>query len=717
MTTSVQRPDRRHFLQQATALSGALVLGFQASSAMAADSSAVKEVTHWVVIQPDDTVIIRIARSELGQGSMTGLAMLVAEELGCDWSKVRAEYANVNEHMRRDKIWKDMTTGGSRGIRDSQEYLRQAGAAARSMLVAAAAQQWKVPAAECQASNSVVTHPSGLRATYGELAGLASSLPVPTNVKLKDPKDWTLIGTSPPRLDIADKVDGSQRYAVDMQLPGMLHAAIHQCPVFGGRLKSVDDSNARNMPGVRKIVTSDEWVAVVAGNWWQAHKAVQALKVVWDNGAHGAVTSASIRQKLEQDLAAPAPAPIARKDGDTAKAFANANKVLEAQYFTGYVNHATMEPQNATALLQGDQLQVWVGTQSGEASINAAAQASGLPVAKIQIHKMHAGGAFGRRVFHQDYTVQAVKIAMAMPGTPIKLMWSREEDMRQGRYRPVSLVKLRGALDKDGQWTAWDVRQADQSIAISVLPNLIKDGVDPIGTRVFRDNPYAVPNFTNEYALNNFHVPPGFWRAVAHTNNPFYRECFIDELANAAGQDPYAFRRPLLKGKKDLAVLDAAAQAIGWNQAPAKGVHRGIAVVDSYGSFTAAAVELSVQDKQIKVHRVAVAIDSGHVVHPDAVKAQIEGGVIWGLSALMFEDITIDKGAVVQGNFADYPLARIGHAPEVISVLVPTGDFWGGVGEPPIGGVIPAAMNALFKATGERIRSLPLRHHGYSFKT
>ncbi len=716
MSASLERPDRRQFLQQATVLSGALVLGFQAPSAQAASSSAVNEVTHWVVIQPDDTVVIRIARSELGQGSMTGLAMLVAEELGCDWAKVRAEYANVNEHMRRDKIWKDMTTGGSRGIRDSQEYLRQAGAAARSMLVAAAAQRWKVPAAECQAAQSVVTHPSGLRATYGELAALASTLPVPTNVKLKDPKDWTLIGTSPARFDLPAKVDGSQRYALDMQLPGMLHAAIHQCPVFGGRLKSVDDSKARNMPGVRKIVTSDEWVAVVAGNWWQAHKAVQALKVVWDNGAHGTVTSASIRQKLEQDLAAPT-APIARKDGDTVKAFANANKVLEAQYFTGYVNHATMEPQNATALLQGDQLQVWVGTQSGEASINAAAQASGLPVSQIQIHKMHAGGAFGRRVFHQDYTVQAVKLAMAMPGVPIKLMWSREEDMRQGRYRPVSLVKLRGALDKDGQWTAWEVRQADQSIAISVMPNLIKDGIDPIGTRVFRDNPYAVPSFTNEYALNNFHVPPGFWRAVAHSNNPFYRECFIDELANAAGQDPYAFRRPLLKGKKDLAVLDAAAQAIGWNQAPAKGVHRGIAVVDSYGSFTAAAVELSVQDKQIKVHRVAVAIDSGHVVHPDAVKAQIEGGVIWGLSALMFEDITIDKGAVVQGNFADYPLARIGHAPEVISVLVPTGDFWGGVGEPPIGGVIPAAMNALFKATGERIRSLPLRHHGYSFQT
>ena len=715
MTNAVQRPDRRQFLQQATALSGALVLGFQAPSAQAAGGQAAAEVTHWVVIQADDSVIIRIARTELGQGSMTGLAMLVAEELQCDWSKVRAEYANVNEHMQRDKIWKDMTTGGSRGIRESQEYLRQAGAAARSMLIAAAAQQWKVPAAECQALNSVVTHPSGKRATYGELAGLASSLPVPTNVKLKDPKDWTLIGTSPPRVDLPAKVDGSQLYAVDIQLPGLLHAAIHQCPVFGGKVKSVDDSKARNMPGVRKIVTSEDWVAVVAGSWWQAHKAVQALKIEWDGGANAAVNSDSILRKLKQDLAADK-APIARKDGDTTQAFANAHKVLEAEYFTGFVNHATMEPQNATALYKPDELQVWVGTQNGEASINAAAKASGLPVSKVQVHKMHAGGAFGRRVMHQDYTEQAVKIAMAMPGTPIKLMWSREEDMRQGRYRPVSLVKLRGALSKDGEWTAWEARQADQSIAITVLPGMIKEGIDPINTRVFRDNPYAVPNFTNEYMLNQFHVPPGFWRAVAHTNNPFYRECFIDELAHAAGKDTYAFRRPLLQGKKDLAVLDAAAKAIGWDKPTAKGVHRGIAVVDSYGSYTAAAVELSVEGKQIKVHRVAVAIDSGYVVHPDAVKAQIEGGVIWGLSALMFEDITIDKGAVVQGNFGDYPLARFNHAPEIIPVLVPSGDFWGGVGEPPIGGVIPAAMNALFKATGERIRSLPLRHHGYSFK-
>ncbi len=713
MNAPLKHPARRTFLQQSAALTGAFILGVQCSPASAAPGAP--EVTHWVVIQPDDTVIIRIARSELGQGTFTGLAQLVAEELACDWSKVRPEYADVNEHMRRKKIWKDMSTGGSRGIRDSQEYVRKGGAAAREMLIAAAAQQWQVPASECAAKNSVVTHPSGKRATYGELATLAASMPVPADPKLKDPKDWTIAGTSPARFDIPAKVNGSQIYAVDVRLPGMLHASILQSPVFGGFVKRVDDSKAKSMPGVKQIVVSEDWVAVVAGNWWQANQAVKALKVDWENGAKGDISSATIMNKLKQDIAAPSQ-PIARKDGDTTQAFANAHKVLEAEYTTGFVNHATMEPQNATARYTPDYLEVWVGTQNGESSIAAASEASGLPLEKIQIHKMHAGGAFGRRGPHQDYTKQAVKIAMAMPGTPVKLLWSREEDMRQGRYRPVSLVKLRGALDRDGNWTAWEARQADQSIALTVFPQFVKDGIDQINTRVFRDNPYAVPNFTNEYALNEFHVPPGFWRAVAHTNNPFYRECFIDELAHAAGKDPYEFRRPLLQGKKDLAVLDAAAKAIGWDKPAKKGIHRGIAVVDSYGSYTAAAVELSVKGSAIDIRRVAVAIDCGHVVHPDAVKAQIEGGVIWGLSALMFEDITIEKGAVRQSNFSDYPLARINHAPEVISVIVPSGGFWGGVGEPPIGGVIPAAMNALFSATGKRIRSLPLKLHGFSYK-
>jgi len=716
MNTALPRSSRRTFLKQAAALGGAFVLGIQGRAALAASESGAPEVTHWVVIQPDDTVIIRIARSELGQGTFTGLAQLVAEELDCDWAKVRPEYADVNEHMRRKKIWKDMSTGGSRGIRDSHEYVRKGGAAAREMLVAAAAQQWQVPASECRAENSVVSHPSGKRARYGELAALASTMPVPENPPLKDPKDWKLIGTSPARFDIPAKVNGSLVYASDVRLPGMLHASILQSPVFGGFVKRHDDSAARAMPGVKQVVVAEDWIAVVATNWWQANQALKAVKVEWENGSKGSVSSESIMTYLRDGLEVKN-APVARKDGDADQAFASAHRVLEAEYTTGFMNHATMEPQNATALYTDDRLEVWVGTQNGETSIAAASEVSGLPLDKVYIHKMHAGGGFGRRGPHQDYTKQAVKIAMAMPGTPVRLQWSREEDMRQGRYRPVSLVKLRGALDKDGNWTGWHVKQSDQSIAVTVYPQFVKDGVDQINTRVFRDHPYKVPNFTNEYVMRELHVPPGFWRAVAHTNNPFYRECFIDELAHAAGKDPVQFRRALLAGTKDLAVLDAAAKAIGWDKPAPKGVHRGIAVVDSYGSYTAAAVELSVANgSEIDVRRVAVAIDCGHVVHPDAVKAQIEGGVLWGLSALMFEDITIEKGAVRQSNFGDYPLARMAHAPEVISVIVPSGGFWGGVGEPPIGGVIPAAMNALFSATGKRIRSLPLKLHGFSYR-
>jgi isoquinoline 1-oxidoreductase beta subunit len=718
--SAVSKPSaRRTFLKQSAALSGAFVLGLQAGAsgtAIAAEASGAPEVTHWIVIQPDDTVIIRIARSELGQGSFTGLAQLVAEELECDWNKVKPEYADVNMHMRRNRIFKDMSTGGSRGIRDSHEYVRQGGAAAREMLIAAAAQQWNVPASECSVSKGVVTHPSGKTARYGELAGVAATMPVPTAPRLKDPKNWKLIGTSPARFDIPAKVNGSQVYAADVRLPGMLHASILQSPVFGGFLKRFDDTAARKMPGVKHIVSSEEWIAVVADNWWQANQALKAIKPEWENGEKGKISSASIMAYMREGLEAKE-APIARKDGDARSALAGAHKVLEAEYTTGFVNHCTMEPQTATAIFTAEKLDVWVGTQNGEASAAAASESGGLPLDKVYIHKMHAGGGFGRRGPHQDFVKQAVKIAKAIPGTPVRLQWSREEDMRQGRYRPVTLVKLRGGLDEKGNWVGWEVRQSDQSIAVTVYPQFVKDGVDQINTRVFRDNPYAVPNFTNEYMMRDLHVPPGFWRAVAHTNNPFYRECFIDELAHAAGKDPYQFRRPLLEGKKDQAVLDAVAKAIGWDKPAAKGVHRGIAVVDSYGSFTAAAVELSVsKGSVIDVKRVAVAIDSGHVVHPDAVKAQIEGGVIWGLSALMFEDITIEQGRVVQGNFADYPLARIMHAPEVIPVLVPTGGFWGGVGEPPIGGVIPAMMNALFEATGKRIRSLPLRHHGFKYK-
>lgn len=707
---------RRDFLVKSAATAGALAIGFRFPGVASAAEAAGHEVTHWIVVQPDDTVVIRVARSELGQGTLTGLCQLVAEELECDWSKVRPEYADVNMHIQRNRIFGSMSTGGSRGIRDSHEYVRKAGAAARQMLVATAAKQWGVPASECSARNSVITHASGKRTTYGKVAAAAAQMEIPADIELKSPSEWRLAGTSPGRFDLPGKTNGSQIYAADVRLPGMLHASVMASPVFGGTLKRHDESKIKGMRGVKAVVADEGWVAVVADNWWRANKALKAMPVEWNDGEHGNVSSDSIKRFMRTGIDA-TDVPVARKDGDVTAAFAGAARVIEAEYYSGYLNHATMEPQTCTALYTDDRLEVWCGTQNGEATIAAASETSGIPLEQVIVHKMHAGGGFGRRGGHQDYTKQAVKIAMAMPGTPVRLQWSREEDMRQGKYRPVSLVKLRGALDRDGNWIGWHVRQADQSIIVTVRPNMIENGVDPINTRSFADNPYKVPNFLNEYAMRNPHVPPGFWRAVAHTNNPFYRECFIDELAHAAGKDPYAFRRPLLEGTKDLAVLDAVARAIGWGKPAPTGVHRGIAVVDSYGSFTAAAVELSVDDGgEIDVKRVVVAIDSGHVVHPDAVKAQIEGGVIWGLSCIMHEEITIENGRVVQSNFTDYPVLSLAHTPQIESIIMPSGGFWGGVGEPPIGAVIPAISNALFRATGKRIRSMPLKHHGYSYK-
>ncbi|MGD8787935.1 MAG: molybdopterin-dependent oxidoreductase, partial [Burkholderiales bacterium] len=502
----LENSGRRDFLVKSAATTGALAIGFQLPGMARAATGPDREVTHWIVIQSDDTVVIRIARSELGQGTFTGLAQLVAEELQCDWSKVQPEYADVNMHIRRNRIFNSMSTGGSRGIRDSQEYVRQAGAAARHMLIQAAARDWGVPASECQAQNSIITHPSGKRTTYGKVAAAAANLDIPTDVTLKTPSEWTLAGTSPARFDVPAKTNGSQVYAADVRLPGMLHASVMRSPVFGGTLKSYDEAKIKSMRGVKSVVADEDWVAVVADNWWRANKALNAMPIEWDNGEHGDVSSESIMNFLRSGIEA-SDVPVARSDGDVDAAFADAAKVIEAEYHSGYLNHATMEPQTATAWYTEDRLEVWCGTQNGEATIAAASETAGIPLENVIVHKMHAGGGFGRRGGHQDYTKQAVKIAMAMPGTPVRLQWSREEDMRQGKYRPVSLVKLRGALDNNGNWTAWQVRQADQSIIITVRPNMIKDGVDPINTRSFRDNPYTVPNFLNEYAMRNPHVP------------------------------------------------------------------------------------------------------------------------------------------------------------------------------------------------------------------
>jgi isoquinoline 1-oxidoreductase beta subunit len=715
--THIVNESRRDFLKTSAVIGGGLALEFCIPGSLArAGTGKGSELTAWVVIQPDDTIIIRVARSEMGQGSSTGLPMLVAEELECDWSQVRHAFPSTAEHVRRNRVFVTMATGGSRAIRDSNVYLRKAGATAREMLIGAASQRWGVPASECHAEKSVVTHqPSGRTLRYGELADAASGIAPPADVKLKDPKDWRILGKPTPRFDIPDKVVGKAVYGIDVKLPGMLHAAIVQCPVFGGRARVLDTTAAEKMRGVRKVVDLGDAVAVVADNWWRASEALKALKIEWTDGGHGDVSSASILAFLRTGFTDPR-APVARNDGDVKSAFDTAAKVLEAEYYAPFLNHATMEPMNCTALVKDDRVTVWVPSQNTEASLATAAKAAGVPLENAEAYKTQLGGGFGRRGAFQDYVHQAVSIAKAMPGTPVKLLWSREEDMQHGHYRPVYVARHKAALDADGNLVAWQVRNCGQSILARVRPAAIKKGIDPQGVAGFANMPYAVPNLHVSYAMRNTHVPVGFWRSVAASNNPFFRECFLDELAHAAGKDPYEFRRAMMqhaKAKRDLAVLEAAAQAAEWGKPAPSGIHRGIAVQDSYGSYAAGVVEISLQGDLLRIHRVVIATDPGYVANPDSAQAQIESCVTYALTAAVLGENTIKDGRVEQANFHDYDMLRIRHMPKVVGLLVPSGGFWGGMGEPSMGPVAPALCNAIFAATGRRIRTLPLKNHGF----
>ncbi len=716
--------SRRSFLLRSATVSGGLLLEVTlpayssaetgTQTAAAESSSNGPEVTAWVLVNPDDSVIIRVARVEMGQGSFTGLPMLVAEELGCDWSKIQAEYASTSEHLRRNRIFGTMLTGGSRSIRDSHEYLRQAGAAARIMLTTAAAQQWGVPVSECIAANSLITHiPTKRQLSYGAVAAEAAKLDIPQDPPLKDPKDWTVLGQPAERFDIPDKVTGKTQFAIDTKLPGMLYASIAHCPVFGGRLKSVNADKVNKMRGVVKVVPLEDAVAVVAEeSWWNAHQAVRALSIEWDFGENANVSSDSIMEFLREGINLKK-APVSRDEGDVETAFAAAAKTVEAEYYAPYLEHATMEPQNCTVLYTDDRVDVWAPSQNSEATAAVTAETAQVPIAKVEVHKVHLGGGFGRRGLFIEFVRQAVRIAKTMPGKPLKLIWSREEDIQHGRYRPVALVRMKAALDASGEPTAWSVRQADQSIFSAIRPSLIKDGVDVVNVRTFADAPYAFPNIHMEYAMRNTHVPPGPWRAVAHTHNPYFRESFIDELAHAAGQEPYQFRRKLLaQAPKDLAILDAVAKAADWEKSLPEGVHRGIAVQDAYGSYTAAVIEASVNAEGVlKVHRVVVGIDCGYVANPDSVRAQVEGSVVFGLTAALYGEITIKDGRVEQSNFHNYKMMRIAEMPKVEVVLEPSGGFWGGAGEPGMAPLAPALCNAIFAATGKRIRALPLSQH------
>ena len=715
--------SRRNFLVGTAAASGGLSLGFHvpfglpdAAAQKAGAVSEGSEVNAWVFIKPNDTVVVRIARSEMGQGTLTGLAQLVVEELECDWNKVTTEYPTPGQNLARNRVWGDMSTGGSRGIRTSHEYVRKGGAAARSMLLQAAAERWKVPVAELTVAKGIVTHaPSKRTTTYGKLAAAAARLPPPDpkEIKLKDPKTWTVAGQSMKRLDTADKVNGKQIYAIDLKLPGMLNAAIKDCPVFGGKVKSYDEAAVKTMPGVRHVVkVGESAVAVVADSWWQAKKALDALPITWNAGENATVSSATIAEKLKEGLDA-TEAAIGQKIGDAQGAIGGAAKKVEAVYGSPYLNHATLEPMNATAKYSDERCEVWVPTQNGEAALAAAAEASGLPQAKCEVYKLHLGGGFGRRGAFHDYVKQAVLIAKQIPNVPVKMIWSREEDMMHGFYRPVSQCKLAAGLDDKGNLLGLHMRLSGPSILHQLFPARLEGGVDKLHFQglLADEFGYSIPNLLIDHAQRSTHVPIGFWRGVNHNQNAVYMECFIDEVAHAAGRDPLEFRRAMMKSHpKHLGVLNAAAEKAGWTTPPAAGVFRGICQNTGFGSHCAAVAEVSVERGKVKVQRLVIAVDCGIAVNPDQIAAQVEGSVVYGLGATFFQENTVKDGRIVEENFDGFETLMLADMPKVETVLVPSGGFWGGVGEPTIAVASPAVLNAVFAATGKRVRTLPLKN-------
>ena len=719
--------DRRTFIGGSTVAAGGLAIGLWLPLSGRAQSLAVAavpdEVNAWVVIKPDDTVVIRIARSEMGQGSLTGLAQLVAEELECDWARVTTEYPTPGTNLARNRVWGNFSTGGSRGIRESQDYVRKGGATARVMLVQAAANEWNVPATECTVANGVITHgPSGRKTSYGKVAAAAAKLTPPTEVTLKDPKTWKVAGKPVKRLDTAPKLTGAQRYGIDLKLPGMLSAAIKDCPIVGGKLKSYDAAAIQGKPGVKKVLrVGDTAVAVVADTWWRAKTALDALPIEWDEGPNAKLSSADIAATLKEGLGANE-AFIGNESGNARSALAAAARRVEAVYSYPFQNHATMEPMNSTARWTPERCEVWTPTQNGESALAATSEASGLPAAKCDVYKQLLGGGFGRRG-QTDWIRQTVAIAKEMPGTPIKLVWTREEDMQHGFYHPITQCKLSAGLDAQGNVTAWHMRISGQSIVAGLFPANLQNGRDPVTFQGLNPSGsegvfgYAIDNVLIDHAMRNPPVRPGFWRGVNLNHNAIYVECFIDEIAHATGQDPLALRRKLLaKSPKHRAVLDAVAERIGWDKPAPQGRHRGLAQIMGFGSYVAACAEVSVSPEgKLRVHRIVAATDCGYAVNPQQIEAQVEGSFVYGLSAALYGGITLKDGRVEQTNFHDYPMLRLDEMPAVETIVMPSGGFWGGVGEPTIAVAAPAVLNAIFAATGKRIRDLPLKNH--SLKT
>ena len=702
------RLARRTLLKGSAALGAGLVVGVRrplrpASGEQAAGTFA---PSAFVRIDRDGIVTVVNGMSEMGQGTWTTMAMIVADELEADWSKVRIEQGPTDPAFANPGLGRQ-ATAGSFSIRSLMTTWRRAGAAAREMLVEAAARHWGVPIDECYAEDNHVIHrPTGRRLEYGQLVDRAAQLPVPQSPLLKTPNQFKLIGKNVPRRDTPDKVTGRAVYGIDVVRPGMLVATVQRCPVFGGNVAAVDTTAAKAVPGVRHVVQISSGVAVVADSYWAARKGREALKIQWNEGPNAGLTSEAIRREYAR--LAQQPGAVARREGDGAAGLARGARRIEAVYETPFLNHATMEPMNCTAHVRAEACEVWAPTQSQAGSQQRAMRITGLPREKVLVHTTMLGGGFGRRG-ETDYVGDAVETSKAV-GAPVKVIWSREDDMQHGYYRPYTYNVLQAALDAQGHAVAWTHRLVSTGL-LAQRGAPLANGIDRTAVEGAANMPYGVPDLQVEYHHRDMGVPVGFWRSVGASHNAFVVESFVDELAAAAAKDPLEYRRALLaRSPRHRAVLELAAQKAGWGTPPAAGRHRGIAVAFSYGSYAAEVAEVSVgPDGRVRVHRVVCAIDCGVVANPDQVRAQMEGGIVYGLTAALYGEITIDRGRVQQSNFHDYPMLRIDEMPEIEVHIVESGEAPGGAGEPGTPPIAPAVTNAIFAATGTRVRSLPIR--------
>jgi isoquinoline 1-oxidoreductase beta subunit len=688
---------RRGFLQRTAAAAGGLLVRFYLPDHLHAEPSQAVKLNAFVHIAPDERVTLYIHKAEMGQGTVTSLSMLLAEELECDWKAIHTEFPGVSREYGANQ-----GVVGSASIRTSWETLRKAGATAREMLVAAAAQQWSVDRSACRAENgAVINVASGARASYGSLVEAAAKLPAPSTVSLKPAEQFRLIGKPTKRLDTPSKTDGSARFGIDVRLPGMQYAVVARCPVFGGKVAGFDAAKAKAMPGVKDVIRISTGVAVLADNTWSAMQGRRALTIQWDEGSGAGVNSPDITRSFVESMQKAGVE--ARKEGDAGAQLAAASKKIEAVYEVPYLAHAPMEPLNCTAVVKADSCEVWASTQGQTAARSMAMQITGLAPEKVQVHTEYMGGGFGRRA-RADYIGEAVEVAKAA-GVPVKLTWSREDDMQQDYYRPASYTRFIGALDNEGFPAVWTARIASPPFGGGRGGGLSRVAVEGVA-----DIHYAIPHMLMDYHPIDPGIPVSYWRSVGYSQNTFFAECFLDELAAAGGKDPVELRRRLLAGTPRLrGVLDLAAAKANWGKAPAAGLGRGVAVVNNVGSYTAQVADVEVRQGKVRVKRVVCAVDCGQVVNPSGVEQQVKSGIVFGLSAALKGGITIDRGRVQQQNFHQYDVLRIDEMPEIEVHIVPSQASPGGIGEASVPPIAPAVCNAIFAATGKRVRRLPVR--------